>query len=316
MSIPTYQEIMRPLLEYLAQTGEERVALESIRAALVKHFQLPEEEFEKRLSSGERLFFNRIRWAINDLKRANFLQSPQRAFFIITPRGVQAVEDSGAQIDRKYLMKFEEHRIWVQKSIDKSRHSEKPEEEKEIAPDSQTEREEDDQRTPDEKIDAALQRINDDVAEELLSRARRISPEGFEQLSVDLLVKMGYGVSGERTGGRGDGGIDGIINQDALGFNRIGVQAKRYGEDNQVSGDRVNAFSGALGRRQMNQGVFVTTSSFTPGAQQAVQEVTSCIIIPIDGVQLANLMFEFELGCNSKHLVRKEIDEDFWSTLD
>ena len=318
MSIPTYQEIMRPLLEYAAQEQEKEMALEAVRAALVAHFQkhpdfqLTEEELQSRLSGGERVFFNRIRWALNDLKRANLLQSPRRAFFEITPRGVQAV-DSGETIDRKYLMRFDEHRVWVEESTAKSRQSGQPEEEKE-KPSLEAE---DDLQTPDEKIDMALRRINNDVAKELLNLTRKISPERFEQLAVDLLLAMKYGVSGERTGGRGDGGIDGIINEDALGFRQIGIQAKCWSEDNKVTGDRVNAFSGALGRKGMEKGIFVTTSSFTPDAERAVQEVANrSRIIPIDGWRLANLMLDFGVGCNSKPLVRKEIDEDFWSAQD
>ena len=305
MSIPPYEKIMRPLLKYVGESPEAK-SLAVIRKEMAKYFELTEEDLEERLKSGRPRFANRVRWAAHDLRYFDLLQSPQPGHFEIMPKGRDELNGPVSELSRKYLQQKYGDESLSQSSED-TKNSEQAGEVVEQEADIQ-----DNEQTPEEEIDNALQQIDDDVANQLLKRARGISPASFEQLAVDVLLAMGYGTSGKRTGGRGDGGIDGIINEDELGFNQIGIQAKRYGEDNKVSGELVNAFSGALDRQGLQKGIFITTSSFTPDAKQAIQELSKRII-PIDGELLTELMFKLGIGCKSKPLVKREIDESFWS---
>ena len=306
MAIPNFQDIMRPLLEYLARE-KMVVELSPLREGLVKDFpEMTEEEFARLLSNKERLFFNRIRWAISELKRAGFIRSPERAHYEITEKGQAAVDDKNAKINRGYLMEHsDEYRGWVEESIRRSKLGQSKET-IETKPEIR-----DNEKTPDEEIDAAIQEINEALAADLLERARELSPEKFEHLAVDLLLAMDYGASGEALGRSGDGCIDGVIKQDKLGIDRIYIQAKRYSEGNNVDAREVRDFAGALEMKRMQKGIFVTTSSFTPDARQTVQQMQKHIIL-IDGKQLAKLMVDYNVGCTSINLVRKEVKEDYF----
>ena len=306
MVVPNFQDIMRPLLEYL-EREKNIVALSPLREGLVKDFpEMTEEEFAERLSNNERLFFNRIRWAINDLKRAGFIRSSERAHYEITEKGQTAVNDTNAKINRDYLIGHsDEYREWLEKSIRRSRSGQSKE-----ATETKTETR-NNEKTPDEEIDAAIQEINEALAEDLLERARELSPEKFEHLAVDLLLAMDYGASGESLGRSGDGGIDGVIKQDKLGVDRIYIQAKRYGEGNNVGAREIRDFAGALEMKRMQKGIFVTTSLFTSDAKQTVQQMQKHIIL-VDGKQLAKLMVDYNVGCTPINLVRKEVKEDYF----
>ena len=143
----------------------------------------------------------------------------------------------------------------------------------------------DDIADPIEVIEEAVARIEDNVGQELLARLRSSHPDFFEQAVVDLLLKMGYGGAaqrGRRIGGSNDEGVDGLINQDALGLDQVYIQAKRYKEGNNVGRESIQAFVGALHGFGASRGVFLTTSAFTTGAIDYAEKVPSRIIL-IDG---------------------------------
>ena len=144
-------------------------------------------------------------------------------------------------------------------------------------------------------------------------------PDFFEELVLDLLVKMGYGISradAEAVGGIGDGGIDGIINQDKLGLDRIYIQAKRW-ETGNVGRNDFDSFRGALTGKGASKGVFITTSGFTPAAQKAANESAGPQIILIDGNQLVKLMIEHNVGVSLGNFYQlKEVDMDYFSIDD
>lgn len=307
--MPTFQDIMRPLLEYLAREGGS-AELSHLREGLINDFpEMTEEEFAIHLSSGERLFFNRTRWAINELKRAGFIISPERAHYAITKSGRDAAADKRARIDRRYLKEYsKEYSEWFQESTRRAKRSGQPRETDEPTSNAG---QGDYDATPDEEVDAAIHEIHTILKVDILERTRRVSDKRFEQLAVDLLLAMGYGDSGERVGGRGDGGIDGIVYQDRLGFEKIYIQAKRYGESNNVSPNLVRDFSGALDTKGMRKGVFITTSSFSDEAREAAESMQKQIIL-IDGKELANLMVQYNVGCSEKPLVLKAMEENFF----
>ena len=293
--IPDYQKLMRPVLES-AQEGEVKIG--EVVDRLADQLDLSEEERNELLPSGRQpRFANRVNWAKSHLKQAGLVEPTRRGYFIITDRGKQALADVAATINNAYLEQFEEFKEF------QMRHRAAPE----IGPD--------DAVTPDERLRQAYKQINDDLSEELLDRVRKGSPEFFEDLLVELLLAMGYGGtedSGRRLGKSGDNGVDGVIEQDALGVDQIYLQAKRYAADKVIGPGAIREFFGALSLKKAQKGIFVTTSSFSPAAQQTAESLTSRIVL-IDGLKLASLMIRYNTGCRDEEvLYRKKIDEDFF----
>ena len=315
MGIPGYDRITRPLLKYLIEENKV-VELAVIREEVARMFDVTEEEQQERLNNGERRFVNRVRWVAHDMRSAGLLRSPQRGCFEVTQEGRDEFR-KGTELSNKYLkqrhQELKQQRQGILSSEARSALIKSQRTEETSGLEAGDER--DEYLTPDEEIENALEQIDEALAVELLERTYEIGHKRFEQLTVDLLVKMGYGKGGKRTGGPKDGGIDGIIYEDELGFIQIGIQAKCNAEDNKVSGGEMNKFSGALERKGLQKGVFVTTSSFTSDADNAAKEVTGQgkkSIITINGEQLAKLMIKHGIGCEGKTLVKNTIDKNFW----
>lgn len=170
--------------------------------------------------------------------------------------------------------------------------------------------------TPEEQIDAAQAVLHQALKADLLQRILAQSPAFFERVIVYLLVGMGYGGSHEnaarRLGKSGDGGIDGVIDEDRLGLDRIYVQAKRYASHVSVGRPEVQGFLGSLVGVGAAKGVFVTTSSFSAPATDFVRHLPQRIVL-IDGDRLADLMIEHGVGVRIARTVEvKRLDEDFF----
>ena len=172
------------------------------------------------------------------------------------------------------------------------------------------------QRTPDELIRVTIREVENVLASDLIVRICAASPAFFERLVVDLLLAMGYGGSraeaGRALGKSGDGGIDGVIDQDQLGLDRIYIQAKKYDPENSVSEPEIRGFSGSLGANKASKGVFVTTSYFTKPAKEFAERHPYKIVL-IDGDELARLMIRHCVGVRTiETLLMKKIDDDFF----
>ncbi len=216
MAIPDFQSLMVPLLVF-AGDGKEHSTREAIEA-LSDHFQLTEDERRELLPSGRQATFdNRVGWTRTYLKKAGLLSSPKRSYIQITPRGQEVLAQNPSKINVSFLRQFPEF-LEFQRGTNK-------ESGVILAGDSEI-------ITPEESIESAYQRARESLAVELLQTIKECSPEFFEQLVVDLLVRMGYGGTrkdaGQRLGKSGDGGIDGIINEDRLGLDVVYIQAKRW----------------------------------------------------------------------------------------
>lgn len=168
---------------------------------------------------------------------------------------------------------------------------------------------------PAEQIEHGVARTRSDIVDDLLSRVRESDPAFFEEAVVKVLLAMGCGGTeerGRRIGGTGDGGVDGVIDQDALSLDQIYVQAKRYAEGNNVGREAIQAFIGALHGFGAQRGVFITSSKFTSGAQQHADNIPTRIVL-IDGPRLATLMIKHRVGVQVKQAYEVvEIDEDFF----
>jgi len=301
--IPKYEEIMLPLLKNLAD-GEEH-SLSETHDALAKQFKLTDEELKELLPSGQQpIFRNRLGWARTYLKKAGLLTSPKRAHFKISGRGLKLLKEKPTEITSKFLTRYDEFMEF--QSIKKTK------EDKNVVPETQLEEVTD--QTPEESLEYAYQKLHSALSKELLSIVMTCSPSFFEKLVIDLLITMGYGGSrkeaGKAMGKSGDGGIDGIINEDKLGLDVIYLQAKRWG--NSVPVKEIRDFTGALASKKAKKGIFITTSSFPKSVYEFVQQVEYKIIL-IDGERLANLMIEHNVGLSTVSTYHvKTIDSDYF----
>jgi restriction system protein len=303
MPIPDFQSFMLPMLR-LASDGREH-SLEEARTALAAHFNLTAEERNELLPSGtQRRFNNRVAWAKVHLQRAGLLHGPKRGLFQITDRGRNVLRSEPERIDIALLDQFEEFREF--RSI--SRRTTEGATEPERAPtDASSE-------TPEELLEQAYQRIREDLTLELLERVKSGSPQFFESMVVELLLKMGYGrnraEAGRSIGHSGDEGIDGIISEDRLGLDNIYIQAKRW--EGTVGRPEIQKFVGALHGKRAHKGVFITTSTFSADALDYVSRIDPRIVL-IDGRQLAEYMVDFNLGVTTKSAYEiKRIDSDYF----
>lgn len=167
-----------------------------------------------------------------------------------------------------------------------------------------------------EVINAHL-RANHTLRQELLGRIYAQPPEFFEHLIIDVMLAMGYGDRRRdlvrRLGRRGDGGIDGVIEQDELGLDLIYLQAKRYKLNTPVPVGDVRDFAGSLDAHRATKGVFMATSQFTKAGRDFVGMVSRRVIL-IDGMKLAELMMRHNIGVKVQESFQfKRLDGDYFS---
>jgi restriction system protein len=296
VAIPDFQTLMLPLLQ-LAADGEEHSLAES-REPLAEQFKLAEEERTELLPSGQQpRFNNRVAWAKVYLERAGLFTKTRRAHFKLSPRGREVLDNPPDRIDIAFLKQFPEFDEFRKKT--------------DATTDGDTTVE---NETPEEALDAAYQRIREDLAAELLEQIKQATPQFFERLVLDLMLHMGYGGSSEKaasmTGAGADGGIDGIINEDRLGLDVIYLQAKRW--ENTVGRPEIQKFVGALHGKRARKGVFLTTSTFSPDALEYVATIDPKVVL-IDGNHLAQLMIDYDVGVGRSQLYEiKRIDSDYF----
>ncbi len=274
---------------------------------LAEQLGLTQNEKTQLLPSGKQtLFGNRVHWAKTYLTKAGLLESTRRGHFRITERGQQVIASHPARIDNEFLNQFAEFRQFKEKSAEDAAQGAQP-----IEPTlaSRTE-------TPDEIMRVAHKQVETSLAQDLLDRVRKAPPAFFERLIVNLLLGMGYGGSaadaGRALGRSGDDGVDGVIDQDALGLDRVYIQAKRYAEGNNIGAGAIRDFFGSLDRHKATKGLFVTTSTFSPSAKETADFLSKRIVL-IDGEQLARLMIRYNVGCRIEEVLHiKKVDEDFF----
>jgi len=301
MAIPDFQTLMLPILQF-AGDGKDHTPREAIDY-LSKKFKLSDGDLKELLPSGtQSRFDNRVHWARSFLKQAGLLENPARGAFRITDEGKHVLVAKPSAINIKFLMQFP-------KFVEFRTRSSKDTAQKDDAVDIEL------KSTPKEVLEENFLRLHNELAAELLDTIKRCSSKFFENLVVDLLVKMGYGGSrqeaGRAVGGSGDGGIDGIINEDRLGLNVIYIQAKRW--EGTVNDKEIRNFVGSLAGQKANRGVFITTSDFTSKAWDYVKTIQQKVIL-IDGDKLANLMIEHGVGVSEVASYKiKKVDADFFA---
>jgi restriction system protein len=302
MAVPDFQSLMMPLLR-LAGDGVEHAFKDAVEAVAVEFRLTPEERHELLPSSSRTtLFYNRLAWAKTHMTMAGLLQAPRRGVFCITQRGRDLLARQPTRIDLRTLQQYPEYERARRGDAQPS-----AETTTQVIPPSEL--------TPEEAIERAHLSLRNDLARELLESIMQCSPAFFELLIIKLMIKMGYGGSREEAGkavGRsGDGGIDGVINEDRLGLDAIYLQAKRW--SNVVGRPEIQQFVGALAGQRANKGVFIATSRFTQDAKDYAANSQYKVVL-IDGERLADLMIEHDLGVSVAAMYQlKRIDSDFFT---
>lgn len=302
MAVPDYQSLMLPALRYVASKSSE-VSMREISDALAKEFSLTEEEQNRFFPSGRApQFYSRVRWAVRSLRKAGLFTTPRRAFFSITKRGLDVLSRKPTRVDLRLLGEFPEFSAFPTKRPA----GEKDDELKTVS-----------EATPLEALENGYQSLRAALAADLLDKIKSCTPAFFEQLVVELIVKMGYGGSrddaGKALGRSGDGGIDGIIKEDRLGLDTIYTQAKRWA-DKTVGRPEVQQFQGALSGHGAVKGIFITTSQFTRDARDYAAGLRNSKIILIDGDELAELMIDHGIGVATTATYEvKRVDSDYFA---
>jgi restriction system protein len=305
MPLPTYQEMMLPLLRVL-QNATEPLPQKEYTQRVADLLNLTAEEQALRLPSGVQThILNRAGWAGWHMQQAGLVEKPKKGHLRITAEGLRLLGTNPAVIDNKFLAA--NYPAFASKLRRQPQDGEG--EAQEVEEGAKNE-----EQTPTEQIEQAYARLNQTLASDLRELMAKMDPYKFEQLVVDLLFAMGYG--GSRAGAAwvtkkaNDEGIDGIINEDRLGLDVIYVQAKRW--QGPVGRPDIQSFVGALAMKNATKGVFITTSKFQDSAQECARIVPQKVIL-IDGQRLAELMIEYNIGVSTvQTLAIKRVDSDYF----
>jgi restriction system protein len=307
MTIPDFQTLMLPVLKTAAGGGEVRIG--DVVDQLADAFALTDEERAHLLPSGRQTTFaNRVHWAKSYLTKAGLVDLTRRAHFRITSVGRDVLKSPPERVTIRFLEQFPSFKSFRDGEAGTAEAADIAEV---VLPVAES------PLTPDEVMRQAHVRIEASLAEEILQRVRSGTPAFFEKTVVRLLVTMGYGGSvtdldKALVGKSGDDGMDGVIDQDPLGLDRVYVQAKRYADGNTVGAGAIRDFFGSLNLFKATKGLFVTTSTFTTSARETADRLGIRIVL-IDGIQLAKLMIRHEVGCRIEETLHiKRVDEDFF----
>ncbi|WP_022875750.1 restriction endonuclease [Glutamicibacter sp.] len=310
MALPQWHQFILPILQVL-DTGEIKT-LKQIKAGVLALVPMTEDERAELIPSGQERWYNRMNWALSHSFNAGILLRPVRASYQTTAEGKRLAK-LAQPITPKMLEQYPKYQEFLgrtSQSQDTSNSSVLSNDSIGVIADE----------TPTDVLDRAIKQLNRTLANDVYQQLLSLEPATFERLIRQFIVHLGYGVN-KMDGpvaklNSADKGIDGIIWQDALGLDRVYLQAKRYTEDNKVGGKEVRGFSGALDQHRATKGIFITTSSFTADAQQVPREVVSKTLLLIDGVRLAELMVQYGVGVQvERTLSVKKLDQDFFETI-
>ena len=299
MAVPKFFEFFEVFLKTVGD-GKLHTAKE-VRNSIAIRMNLSDKDLEEMLPSGkQRTFDNRVAWARTYLDKAGLIETPSRGRYCITDAGRQALI-SGEKIDLSYLEKsnaFKEFRSATTPCI--------------------TDETEEKAESPMEVLEASYSQVTATLASQLMDEVMKLTPVEFERLVVKLLLRMGYGSgidnAGMVTQQSNDGGIDGIVKEDQLGFSHIYIQAKQWGTDQSVGKPEIQKFVGALQGQQAQKGLFITTAKFSSGALQYASNLLGAKVVLVDGSTLTKLMIKHNVGVSMEQTYEiKRIDSDFFA---
>lgn len=302
MSIPTYDQLMLPLMKLLLEL-DHPIKVSEAAMILAERSKLSEEVLLQTLPSGKNIFKDRVAWAKTYLVKAGLVYQPQRAYCEISDLGKTIDFQNLKSITNDFLSQFE--------GFNDFKFGKKQEDELDLLQALVFKKSKyQETQTPEETINTTIELLTSNLKNDLLQLVKNNTPKFFEKLVVDLLVAMGYGGShqdaAQAIGKTNDGGIDGVISEDRLGLDKIYIQAKRW--ENTVGRPEIQQFKDALADQVAKKGVFITTSSFS---KEAIESAKKSRIVLIDGDKLTSLMIEFGLGVQiERSFYIYKIDQD------
>lgn len=303
MAIPTYDQFIEPVLRFLATRPDGALAREVYEAA-ADAMQLTDDERAELLpSQAQQVYKNRIGWAHDRLKRAGLSSSAKRGFWCLTDEGKIFAASNVGPLSQGLVadLAFGYMDVRLKEATSTTETVTKP-----SINDTTSET-----SSPEERLGAAVKEMRESVAADLLETLAKVSPTYFETIVLDLLHKMGYGANRndlQRVGGSGDGGIDGVISLDKLGLEKVYVQAKRW--QSSVGRPEIQGFYGALAGQRATKGVFITTSAYTAQAVEFAKSVERIVLV--DGIKLAELMIDHEVGVSTRIVKIPKFDSDYF----
>ena len=302
MTMGNFEYYFIPVLASLKQNGKmhRRENMEDI----AKVEKLTPEELAQKTPKGTSIFRSRVHWAQAFLAQAGAVSRPQRGYLEITERGLKLLAENPQGFKAKKFHEFPDYaNAWSGRNSVGEQSDDVVE-----SPESET--------TPQERIESAVSEIEKALAADIVQRVQNLSPKFLEVVVLELLHAMGYGASEtsiEHVGGPGDEGVDGVIHQDALGLQRIYVQAKRYKAENSIGRPDIQKFVGALAGQGANGGVFITTSSFSADARDYANKNLNARVVLIDGAEFGLLMVRHGIGVQKRKTYSiVDIDEDYF----
>ena len=300
MAVPKFFEFFEAFLK--AVSDGKLHSAKDVRNNIANSMKLTEEDLAEMLPSGsQRTFDNRVAWARTYLDKAGLIETPMRGKYHITEEGKRALT-SNEKIDLAYLEKSEEfknfHNVTTQNTS--------------------IENQDEKNETPLEILESAHKQYLSALASQLMDEVMKLTPVEFERLVIKLLLKMGYGSGIEGAGmvtqASNDGGIDGIIKEDQLGFSHIYIQAKQWALEQTVGKPEIQKFVGALQGQQAQKGLFITTARFSSGAIQYANNLLGVKVVLVDGNTLTKLMIKHSVGVSLEQTYEvKKIDSDFFA---
>lgn len=317
MPVPNYEAFMLPVLRLIA--GGARNVTECL-PALKAEFSITDDEAAEMIPSGRlTILQSRAHWARTYLGKAGLLESPRRNLHVVTARGREVLASDLERIDNVFLAGFDDFREWKARASDETDAPDQTAARPPSATQSTPEDRAVSEQTPEDAMEAAHKVMNAALRDDLLALLQTISPVRFERLILDLLGAMGYGGgdlgNGRMTRASGDGGIDGVIDEDALGLDAVFIQAKRYEPSYKVGRPDLQRFVGSLTGEGATKGVFVTTSDFSRDATNYLERVQHRIRL-INGQKLAALMIQYGVGVRARSTYTiRSVDEDYFSEV-
>lgn len=315
MAVPKYDEMMVPVLRRIGAEPGAVVTSKQLRRFVIEHWGLSDSETAETISSGFERYANNMLWACTYLKQAKCIESPKRGTYVITDRGLELLGTGVESLDRQSIMRYPEFCDF----LNRSRKGKPSAPQSMINESSQSVVEEGE--SPEDVIEGAFRSIEAALVSDILEAIMQQSPAFFERLVVQLLLAMGYGDSFDESGSvtplSNDGGIDGVIREDKLGFENIYIQAKRWDLNASVGRPDLQAFVGALTGTGATKGLFITTARFSKGALQFASMQHAIKLVLVDGDQLARLMVAHNVGVSVRHTYEiKGIDRDYFDIGD
>jgi restriction system protein len=308
VNIPKFDEFLSPILKY-ANDGKEHNLSETIDE-MAEEFNLNEKQKNLLMPNGKRTYiYDRVAWAITYLVQAGLLLRTGRSKFVISDTGREEAKIMPKKITYDYLTKFESYNKFKELKHQRKQNKKNNGEIMETG------------LTPDEEIENIFEKRNEMLVQDLLKTLYSIKPSDFERVIIDVVLALGYGKNYEEMarviGQPGDQGIDGEISQDKLGFDKIYLQAKRWGPEQTVGGRDIRDFIGALATKRAKKGIFITTTKFSKEALETAKKDPEHTIILIDGTDLSKLMIDYNVGIReTKKYTLKEIDKDYFESFD